>query len=167
MDRFKLYLFCIGLCFLTIMCEEYILEYSECRNNNEVGKFHRYSYPALERQRNITLGKYKGHVTIVVNVASFWVYTITTYTQLNALLRLYGNKSKCSLKVASFPCNQVRITSFIMLLSNRVSKCSKFTLTHHFIYRRLLFTDNSRQNLYAKCIFSAPTHQNFMTPYQF
>lgn len=34
------------------------------------------------------------------------MYTITTYTQLNALLKIYGNKKRCSLKVASFPCNQ-------------------------------------------------------------
>ncbi len=56
----------------------------------------------------VSFDKYKGNVVIVVNVASFWGLTQTTYTQLNALMLKYGPTARksCSLQVLGFPCAQ-------------------------------------------------------------
>jgi len=71
MERYKFHLFYLCACLVSIFCGTDILEQSECKFDQENGKFHRFSYPVLERRKNITFDKYKGHVTIVVNVASF------------------------------------------------------------------------------------------------
>jgi len=51
-----------------------------------------------------SLSRYKGHVLIVVNVASKWGKTPVNYTQLTALHEQYGETS--GLRVLGFPCNQ-------------------------------------------------------------
>lgn len=49
------------------------------------------------------LEKYKGHVLIIVNVASNCGYTDNHYAQLNELYEKYEAKG---LKILAFPCNQ-------------------------------------------------------------
>jgi len=53
------------------------------------------------------IDQYAGHVTLVVNVASFWGLTTPSYNFLNALQQKYGGTDNCSLKVLAFPSNQV------------------------------------------------------------
>jgi len=51
-----------------------------------------------------SMSKYKGHVLIVVNVASKWGKTPVNYTQLTALHEQY--EATKGLRVLGFPCNQ-------------------------------------------------------------
>jgi len=51
-----------------------------------------------------SMSRYKGHVLIVVNVASKWGKTPVNYTQLTALHTRYGGTE--GLKILGFPCNQ-------------------------------------------------------------
>ncbi|XP_049881180.1 juvenile hormone epoxide hydrolase-like isoform X2 [Pectinophora gossypiella] len=54
--------------------------------------------------REVKLDRYKGHVTLIVNVASQCGLTDTNYKQLNELYDKYG-KSR-GLRILAFPCNQ-------------------------------------------------------------
>lgn len=54
--------------------------------------------------RTVKLDKYKGHVTIIVNVASQCGLTDTNYKQLNELYEKYGQSR--GLRILAFPCNQ-------------------------------------------------------------
>lgn len=47
--------------------------------------------------------KYRGHPTVVVNVATNCGFTKTNYKQLNELYAKYEEKG---LRIAAFPCNQ-------------------------------------------------------------
>jgi len=51
-----------------------------------------------------SMARYKGHVMIVVNVATKWSKTPVNYTQLTALHEKYGGTQ--GLRVLGFPCNQ-------------------------------------------------------------
>ena len=92
-------------------------EHSECFTSDDGKSLHGYNMKDLQGRR-IDFKQYSGAITLVVNVASFWVLTNVTYTQLNALTDKYGNMKiktrtgsytqDCSLKVLGFPCNQVR-----------------------------------------------------------
>lgn len=52
----------------------------------------------------ISLDKYKGHVCIIVNVASKCGYTDNHYTELNELYDKYSETK--GLRILAFPCNQ-------------------------------------------------------------
>ncbi|XP_045471254.1 probable phospholipid hydroperoxide glutathione peroxidase [Harmonia axyridis] len=52
----------------------------------------------------VSLEKYKGHVLIIVNVASKCGYTNNHYTELNELYDEYAETK--GLKILAFPCNQ-------------------------------------------------------------
>jgi len=52
----------------------------------------------------VSLEKYRGHVCIIVNVASECGYTRNHYDELNALHEQYGESK--GLKILGFPCNQ-------------------------------------------------------------
>ncbi|XP_072399706.1 uncharacterized protein [Diabrotica undecimpunctata] len=52
----------------------------------------------------VSLEKYKGHVCIIVNVASQCGYTKNNYAELNDLFDEYGESK--GLKILAFPCNQ-------------------------------------------------------------
>jgi len=77
--------------------------------------FHEYKHTSLDG-KEVDFQKYNGMVSLVVNVASFWVLTNATYTELNALIKKYGQIStydsdgrktnRCSLQVLGFPSNQ-------------------------------------------------------------
>ncbi|XP_043286744.1 probable phospholipid hydroperoxide glutathione peroxidase [Venturia canescens] len=54
--------------------------------------------------KNVSLDKYRGHVLVVVNVASNCGLTETNYRQLEALYEKYGPSK--GLKVLAFPSNQ-------------------------------------------------------------
>ncbi|GBP41384.1 Phospholipid hydroperoxide glutathione peroxidase [Eumeta japonica] len=54
--------------------------------------------------RNVKLDRYKGHVAIIVNVASQCGLTDTNYKQLNELYEKYGDTK--GLRILAFPCNQ-------------------------------------------------------------
>ncbi|CAB3410061.1 unnamed protein product [Caenorhabditis bovis] len=51
----------------------------------------------------VTMEKYRGHVVIFVNVASYCGYTESNYEELKKLQNRYYEKG---LRVAAFPCNQ-------------------------------------------------------------
>lgn len=55
----------------------------------------------------VSLNKYRGHVSLVLNVATYWGYA-QQYPSLNALMKEFsiGGKYKCGFSVLAFPCNQ-------------------------------------------------------------
>jgi len=53
--------------------------------------------------QNQLLSQYRGNVTVVVNVASFWSLTKINYQQLQALHEKYYEHG---LRILGFPCNQ-------------------------------------------------------------
>lgn len=53
---------------------------------------------------SVSLSKYKGHVCIIVNVASKCGYTANHYTELNDLYTQYAESK--GLRILAFPCNQ-------------------------------------------------------------
>ncbi|XP_031356373.1 phospholipid hydroperoxide glutathione peroxidase-like isoform X2 [Photinus pyralis] len=52
----------------------------------------------------VSLDKYRGHVAIIVNVASQCGYTKNHYEELGELYEQYGDSK--GLRILSFPCNQ-------------------------------------------------------------
>lgn len=52
----------------------------------------------------VSLDKYKGHVVLIVNVASKWGFTDKNYKQLQALHAQYAESN--GLRILAFPCNQ-------------------------------------------------------------
>ena len=93
--------------------------YTDHSNSNY---FHTQKHKDLNGNE-VNFQKYRGKVSLVVNVASFWALTNATYTELNVLVSKYGPNSmydqngrktnKCSLQVLGFPCNQVKLYAFI------------------------------------------------------
>jgi len=64
-----------------------------------------YDFSAVDIDGNeVSLEKYKGHVCIIVNVASKWGKTHVNYTQLVALHEKYADSQ--GLRILGFPCNQ-------------------------------------------------------------
>uniref|UniRef100_A0A915I0Z2 Glutathione peroxidase n=1 Tax=Romanomermis culicivorax TaxID=13658 RepID=A0A915I0Z2_ROMCU len=53
--------------------------------------------------QDVSLSKYKGFVTVMVNVASKCGFTDGNYAQLQALYEKYAEQG---LRIAAFPCNQ-------------------------------------------------------------
>lgn len=54
----------------------------------------------------VSLSKYRGKVTLVLNVATYWGYA-HQYPHLNVLMREFSSaKYKCGFAVLAFPCNQ-------------------------------------------------------------
>lgn len=54
----------------------------------------------------VSLEKYRGDVSLVLNVATYWGYTFQ-YLHLNALMKEFSTgKYKCGFSVLAFPCNQ-------------------------------------------------------------
>ncbi|XP_074596246.1 uncharacterized protein LOC141851398 [Brevipalpus obovatus] len=63
-----------------------------------------YDFTAKDLDGNdVSLSKYKGFVTVIVNVASECGLTKSNYEQLN---ELHAKYSDAGLKIAAFPCNQ-------------------------------------------------------------
>uniref|UniRef100_A0A158R4W4 Glutathione peroxidase n=1 Tax=Syphacia muris TaxID=451379 RepID=A0A158R4W4_9BILA len=63
-----------------------------------------YEFSAKDIDGNeVSMGKYKGNVVVVVNVASKCGFTDKNYKQLGELLTKYKDQG---LRVAAFPCNQ-------------------------------------------------------------
>jgi phospholipid-hydroperoxide glutathione peroxidase len=54
----------------------------------------------------VDLSKYKGHVCIVVNVASKWGATDREYKQLQQLHDQFSGREGDGLRILAFPCNQ-------------------------------------------------------------
>jgi len=54
--------------------------------------------------KNVSMEKYRGHVTIFVNVASKWGKTPVNYTELTALYNTYSESK--GFRIIGFPCNQ-------------------------------------------------------------
>lgn len=54
--------------------------------------------------KEVSLEKYKGHVLIIVNVASECGYTKNNYKELNELYDQFGESN--GLRILAFPCNQ-------------------------------------------------------------
>jgi len=80
--------------------------FSECdRSKTGSDKFYEFKYNDLQGQE-VSLRNYTNHVTLIVNVASFWGLTKQNYEELNALLDEYGGEDACSLKVIAFPSGQ-------------------------------------------------------------
>lgn len=76
---------------------------SDCQNRQK-DSFH--DFAALDlHEEYIPFKRYEGKVVLVVNVATFWDYTMQ-YLDMNALLREHGGDSDCSLEILGFPCNQ-------------------------------------------------------------
>jgi len=55
------------------------------------------------KMEQVPLSKYKGNVTLIVNVASFWGLTPLNYKQLQGLNEKYYDQG---LRILGFPCNQ-------------------------------------------------------------
>ena len=54
----------------------------------------------------VSLERYRGDVSLVLNVATYWGYTFQ-YLHLNALMKEFSTgKYKCGFSVLAFPCNQ-------------------------------------------------------------
>jgi len=53
---------------------------------------------------DVSMEKYRGHVTILTNAASKWGKTPVNYTQLTSLYNTYGDSK--GLRIIGFPCNQ-------------------------------------------------------------
>jgi len=82
------------------------LVFSECdRSKTGSDKFYEFKYNDLKGEE-VSLKNYTNHVTLIVNVASFWGLTKQNYEELNALLDEYGGDDACSLKVIAFPSGQ-------------------------------------------------------------
>jgi len=66
--------------------------------------FFDFSTEDIEKTRNVSFShqNYTGHVSLVVNLASFWGYT-PQYYSLNALTEKYADQP---FKILGFPCNQ-------------------------------------------------------------
>jgi len=63
-----------------------------------------FDFQAIDiHEQQQVLDKYKGNVTVVVNVASYWGLTPTNYEQLQQLHEKYAEKG---LRILAFPCNQ-------------------------------------------------------------
>ncbi|CAH1970318.1 unnamed protein product [Acanthoscelides obtectus] len=64
-----------------------------------------YDFTANDIKGNpVSLEKYKGHVLIIINVASNCGYTKSNYAELNELYDLYAESK--GLRILAFPCNQ-------------------------------------------------------------
>jgi len=64
-----------------------------------------YDFSALDIDGNeVSLEKYRGHVAVIVNVASKWGLTPQNYSELQALYEKY--KESQGLRILGFPCNQ-------------------------------------------------------------
>ncbi|KAG5893042.1 hypothetical protein JTB14_014822 [Gonioctena quinquepunctata] len=64
-----------------------------------------YEFTARDIKGNeVSLEKYKGHVCIIVNVASQCGYTKNNYAELNELHNEYAESK--GLRILAFPCNQ-------------------------------------------------------------
>lgn len=64
-----------------------------------------YEFNAKDIDGNeVSLDKYRGHVCLIVNVASKWGFTDKNYTQLAQLHAKYAESN--GLRILLFPCNQ-------------------------------------------------------------
>lgn len=73
------------------------LDYSE--------SFHDFTVKDIDG-KEVAMSKFRGHVVLAVNVATFWGYTYQ-YIHLNALQdELAGKANSCGLRIVGFPCNQ-------------------------------------------------------------
>jgi len=79
--------------------------YTQCKTNSGDQNLYKYKSELLNGTAK-SMNDYMGQISLVVNVASFWGLTNTTYHFLNALAAKYGGNSQCSLKIIAFPCNQ-------------------------------------------------------------
>jgi len=63
-----------------------------------------FDFEAIDiHEQNQQLSKYKGNVTLVVNVASYWGLTPLNYEQLQQINEKYYDQG---LRILAFPCNQ-------------------------------------------------------------
>jgi len=74
-----------------------------------------------------SMEKYRGHVLIVVNVASECGYTKSNYEQLTQLYEKYGASK--GLKILGFPCNQFMSQEPLSENEIKAQTCSKFKVT--------------------------------------
>jgi len=64
-----------------------------------------YDFSAIDIDGNeVSLEKYRGHVSVIANVASKWGATAKNYSQLQALYEKYSESH--GLRILGFPCNQ-------------------------------------------------------------
>lgn len=91
--------------------------YTQCKTSSADQNLYKYKSELLNGTAK-TMNDYMGQISLVVNVASFWGLTNTTYHFLNALAAKYGGSSQCSLKIIAFPCNQVFIFQLLTLLKS-------------------------------------------------
>lgn len=64
-----------------------------------------YDFSAIDIDGNeVSMEKYKGHVALIVNVASKWGLTSQNYQQLEALHEKFAESQ--GLRILGFPCNQ-------------------------------------------------------------
>ncbi|XP_018325247.1 phospholipid hydroperoxide glutathione peroxidase-like [Agrilus planipennis] len=73
-------------------------------NWEEAETIYEFTAKDLKTGEEVSLKKYKGHVCIIVNVASKCGYTKRNYEQLVKLHEKYGEEK--GLKILAFPCNQ-------------------------------------------------------------
>ncbi|KAL2718425.1 putative phospholipid hydroperoxide glutathione peroxidase [Vespula squamosa] len=100
------------ICFLSAVLSEKCEDNNKklCTSNNDEQQSLKsatsiYDFHALDIHGNdVNLNKYRGHVLIIVNVASNCGLTDTNYKQLVQLYEKYGNSA--GLRILAFPSNQ-------------------------------------------------------------
>jgi phospholipid-hydroperoxide glutathione peroxidase len=93
--------------FLMIACLLQVVLFSAACNpkRGSKGPDTIYEFSALDiHGKNVSMEQYRGHVTVIVNVATYWGLTPTNYEQLQALYDEYAVSR--GLRIAAFPCNQ-------------------------------------------------------------
>jgi len=99
---------CVGvlLAALTIVYTEVTDKPSmkECDNTQTSIYTDEFQYSDLMKPHEIHhMSEYSGKVVLIVNVATYWMYTFSNYLQLNELHTEYNDKG---LEIIGFPCNQ-------------------------------------------------------------
>jgi len=74
---------------------------AECSFNPE-DNLYNYFAEDIHNEKNVSLSQFKGSVSLVVNVATYWGLT-PQYFSLNALTEKYANRP---FEILGFPCNQ-------------------------------------------------------------
>jgi len=79
-------------------------KFTSCSHGEDETSLFDFSSEDIEKRRNVSFShqNYTGHVSLVVNLASFWGYT-PQYYSLNALTEKYADQP---FNILGFPCNQ-------------------------------------------------------------
>ncbi|KAF2895787.1 hypothetical protein ILUMI_10389 [Ignelater luminosus] len=103
LNHFKLFSLTTAALFTSFGFKATVMASANQDNWKEAKSIYDFSAKTLDGQE-VSLEKYKGHVTIIVNVASECGYTKNHYDELNELYEEYS-KTK-GLRILGFPCNQ-------------------------------------------------------------